>query len=53
LRKQKLSETLFPASVVAAMTVSKDKTIKNQALKDAIPEFLRFNIIESEVRNVY
>ncbi len=53
LRKQKLSETLYPASIVAATTVSKNDKIMSQALKDAIPEFLRFNIIESEVRNVY
>ena len=53
LRKHKLSETLYPASVIAATTVSKDNKIKSKALKDAIPEFLRFNIIESEVRNVY
>ena len=53
LRKQKLSETLYPASVIAATTVSKDNKIKSKALNDAIPEFLRFNIIESEVRNVY
>lgn len=53
LRKQKLAEPLYPASVVAASFVSNDNKIKAQALKEAIPEFLRFNIIESEVRNVY
>ncbi len=53
LRKQKLTETLYPASIVAVTTVSRNDRIMSQALKDAIPEFLRFNIIESEVRNVY
>ena len=53
LRKQKLSEALYPASIIAATTVSRDDSIKSKALKEAIPEFLRFNIIECEVRNVY
>lgn len=53
LRIQKLSEPLYPASIVAASIVSMNDAIKDQAYKEAIPEFLRFNIIESEVRNVY
>ena len=27
--------------------------VRKQCVKEAIPEFLRFNIIEREVRNVY
>lgn len=26
---------------------------KNEAIENAIPEFMRFNIVESEVRNAY
>ena len=29
-----------------------DENIKTNAFKNAIPEFKRFNIVESEVRNV-
>lgn len=52
LRQQSLSEVLYPASVVAAATVAGDEGPKEDALRRAIPEFKRFNIIENEVRNV-
>ena len=52
LRRMKLKETVYPASVVTAFAVSKNEKIKEQAKKAAIPEFLRFNIVESEVRDV-
>ena len=52
LRKMKLQNMLFPAGVLAAAEITKDQEVKEQAIKDSIPEFLRFNIVESEVRNV-
>ncbi len=52
LRKYKLSETLFPSSIIAFSSATKSDEVKNEALEKAIPEFLRFNIVESEVRNV-
>lgn len=52
LRQQSLSEVLYPASVVAAATVAGDERPKEDALRSAIPEFKRFNIIENEVQNV-
>ena len=52
LRKLKLQKTLFPAGVLAMSTITKNPQIKAQAIKEAIPEFMRFNIVESEVRNV-
>jgi transcriptional regulator with XRE-family HTH domain len=51
-RKLKLNDTIYPSSVLTAAAVSKNDSIKEKALKDAIPEFIRFNIVESEVRNV-
>jgi len=51
IRKTKLKNVLFPSSVVAAAAVS-GEDIKEQAIKSSIPEFLNFNIVESEVRNV-
>lgn len=52
IRKRKLSDVLFPSSVLAMAASRNDDVPKQQALKDAIPEFLRFNIVESEIRNV-
>lgn len=52
MREMKLKTVLFPASVLVAAKVSKNEKIKQQAMKEAIPEFRRFNIIESEIRNV-
>ncbi len=52
LRRQKLSRELFPASILALCAAQKDDAAKEQARREAIPEFVRFNIIESEIRNV-
>ena len=52
IRKMKLQNMLFPSGVLAAAEITKDQEVKEQAIKDSIPEFLRFNIVESEVRNV-
>lgn len=52
IRAQKLEKTIFPAGVVAAYAAIGDERIKEDAIENAIPEFMRFNIVESEVRNV-
>lgn len=52
IRKCKLSEPLYPQDVVLAAKLDGSLDMKEQCLKEAIPEFLRFNIIESEIRNV-
>lgn len=52
IRCGKLSRVVYPASVLVMCAVAHDDSPKNEALKQAIPEFLRFNIVESEVRNV-
>ena len=52
LRSMKLRDVLYPSSVLAAASVSGSDVPKKQAVRDAIPEFMRFNIVESEVRNV-
>ena len=51
-RSMKLNKKLYPMGIVAACAVSDDENLKAQAELNAIPEFLRFNIIESDVRNV-
>lgn len=52
IRSRKLQEPLYPKSIIALASVTDKEAIKEQARKDAIPEFMHFNIVESEVRNV-
>ena len=52
MRNVKLRNVVYPSSVLAAAEVSGESGIKTRALQSAIPEFMRFNIVESEVRNV-
>lgn len=52
LRSLKLKSVLFPAGVLVAAKVSKNEQEKQRSLREAIPEFMRFNIVESEIRNV-
>ena len=52
IRQCKLKETIYPMSILAMSAVSKDAHVKEQACREAIPEFMRFNIVESDVRNV-
>ena len=52
LRNAKLDHAIYPASVLAMCAVNGDTQAKDKAKREAIPEFLKFNIIESEVRNV-
>lgn len=52
LRKLKLKTVLFPNSILIADKIAKNDELKQHSVKEAIPEFMRFNIVESEVRNV-
>ena len=52
LRKCKLDKPVYPASIRAMAAASPNGEILSHAEKAAIPEFKRFNIIESEVRSV-
>ncbi len=52
IRNYTLPEPLYPRDVVLAAKLDGSLDMKKQCLKEAIPEFLRFNIIESEIRNV-
>ena len=51
-RSMRLNKKLYPMGIIVACAVSDDENMKAQAELSAIPEFLRFNIIENEVRNV-
>ena len=52
IRVQKLERPVFPIGVLLTSEVLKSDEPIRKAEEDAIPEFRRFNIIESEVRNV-
>jgi plasmid maintenance system antidote protein VapI len=52
IRRSKLQETLYPAGVLTLCAVTRSDNPKAESLSEAIPEFKRFNIIESDVRNV-
>lgn len=52
IRKAKLREPIFPASIIAMSVVSKSEDIKQDSFERSIPEFKRFNIVENDVRNV-
>ena len=52
LRKQQLSDILYPSGILALAAALKSAAPKKQAIENAIPEFMRFNIVECEVRDV-
>ena len=52
LRRKKLLKPLYPMSVVMADAISQTTKHAESSYQRAIPEFLRFNIVESEIRNV-
>lgn len=52
IRTFKLAEPIYPLSVVMADAITKNSRWKAESIRDAIPEFMRFNIVEGEVRNV-
>ena len=52
IRHCRLSKPVYPASLRAESIVSKDPSILKEAEKTAIPEFMHFNIVENEVRDV-
>lgn len=53
LRHYKLDRPIYPSSLIALAAVLNDENVLKQAAETAIPEFVRFNIIESDVRNVF
>ncbi len=52
IRETKLSDPIYPAGVLITCDVMHSDEAKKKAEDEAIPEFKRFNIIESEIRNV-
>jgi len=52
VRARRLAEPLFPLSVVMADDITRSNKWKAESIRDAIPEFMHFNIVEGEIRNV-
>ena len=52
IRAHKLAKPLFPLSVVMADDITGSDKWKAESIRDAIPEFLRFNIVEGDIRNI-
>ena len=53
LRSARLRKPIYPSSVVVMSIASDSDQPKKDSYTNAIPEFRRVNIVESEVRNVY
>ena len=52
VREQKLDSPIYPASIRALAAASHSDDVLRKAQNTAIPEFMRFNIVENEVRDV-
>jgi hypothetical protein len=52
IRRCKLERLVYPLSLLAMSAAAGNDTVLQMASVKAIPEFMRFNILESDVRNV-
>ncbi|MGN0361753.1 MAG: helix-turn-helix domain-containing protein [Bilifractor sp.] len=52
IRKRKLKKKLYPSSLVLIEKIAPENNEQKWLEDHAIPEFKRFNIMESEIRNV-
>ena len=53
IRNCTLSEPLYPRDIMLMEKLDSSLDMREQSREEAIPEFMRFNIVESEIRNVY
>ena len=52
LRSLRLKKMLYPSGIRAQAVASNSNIPLEQSIQNSIPEFIRFNIVENEVRNV-
>ena len=52
IRRAKLQKIIYPAGILAMCAAFNSDEPKSESLREAIPEFLRHNIVEAEIRNV-
>ena len=48
----KLEQPVYPQGVVIEAKVNDDEALVKKAYDEAIPEFIRFNIVECDIRGV-
>lgn len=53
IRAQSLRQPLYPRDVLLEEKLHPGSQVLRRCRMEAVPEFMRFNIVESEVRNVY
>jgi hypothetical protein len=53
IRAARLQELIYPAGVLVRCAASGSEQPKKESIEAAIPEFIRHNIVEAEIRNVY
>ncbi len=53
LRTYKLPEIVYPMDILMAARIGKKYDIRRQAECESIPEFMKYNIVEKEVNDVY
>ena len=53
LRNAKLTQPLYPSEVLLLCELLHSDSPNEDALSKAIPEFLRFNIVECDIRSIY
>lgn len=52
IRTTSLKDPVFPRDIELAARLDPSLNVKEQAIAESIPEFIRFNIVEKEIRNV-
>ena len=52
-RKYKLPEIVYPMDIQIAAKMGASLDIRRRAIKESIPEFMRYNIVEKEIEDVY
>ena len=53
IRRARISKPLYPTGIVMMSAFAKSDVPLQESIQEAIPEFIRHNIVESEIRNVY
>lgn len=53
IRAYSLSTTIYPRDVELIAKLDTNSDIKETSKLESIPEFMRFNIVESDIRNIY
>jgi hypothetical protein len=52
IRNTKLDEIVYPVGIVLLSYIYENDEPKRRSISESIPEFLKYNIVEAEIRNV-